>query len=303
MSWRGNSQASCATHLESCEKWAVGTDCESEGVSHSVVSDSLWPLGLEPTRLLYPLDSPGKNTGVGCHFLPQDIFPTQRSNLGLLCLPHCRQILSRWATGEARLSSEGSNTVSLGSLHILQFTLYFLNSFLPILLFSISYNLHLTSPRPNPNHILFLIQFISHVSFSWVSLRISTSHGKLCIYLFFSSGFSQLRGEISFAKLSALWFMPTWQLVIQLRLSTASIFSSCYQSVYLWDTHPFQFPHSSGLPAACLFHLHPFLFSSDMPCDSEWGSSSITRKVQLFRLISLILWARSCMCDSIWFVH
>ena len=35
-------------------------------------------------------DSPGKNTGVGCHFLLQGIFPTQGSNPGLL---HCRQIL------------------------------------------------------------------------------------------------------------------------------------------------------------------------------------------------------------------
>ena len=29
-------------------------------------------------------DSPGKNTGVGCHFLLQGIFPTQRSNLCLM---------------------------------------------------------------------------------------------------------------------------------------------------------------------------------------------------------------------------
>ena len=35
-------------------------------------------------------DSPGKNTGVGCHFLLQGIFPTQGLNLDLL---HCRQIL------------------------------------------------------------------------------------------------------------------------------------------------------------------------------------------------------------------
>ena len=33
-------------------------------------------------------DSPGKNTGVGCHFLLSGIFPTQESNPGLL---HCRQ--------------------------------------------------------------------------------------------------------------------------------------------------------------------------------------------------------------------
>ena len=37
-----------------------------------------------------PWDFPGKNTGVGCHFLLQGIFPTQGSNPGL---PYCRQTL------------------------------------------------------------------------------------------------------------------------------------------------------------------------------------------------------------------
>ena len=37
----------------------------------SVMSDSLWPYGLWLIRLLCPWDSPGKNTGVGFHFLPQ----------------------------------------------------------------------------------------------------------------------------------------------------------------------------------------------------------------------------------------
>ena len=37
--------------------------------SCSVMSDSLRPHGLKPTRLLCPWDSPGKSTGVGCHRL------------------------------------------------------------------------------------------------------------------------------------------------------------------------------------------------------------------------------------------
>ena len=37
----------------------------------SVVADSVWPHRWEPTRLPRPWDSPGKNTGVGCHFLLQ----------------------------------------------------------------------------------------------------------------------------------------------------------------------------------------------------------------------------------------
>ena len=35
------------------------------------MSDSVRPQRRQPTRLLCPRDSPGKNTGVGCHFLPQ----------------------------------------------------------------------------------------------------------------------------------------------------------------------------------------------------------------------------------------
>ena len=43
-----------------------------------------------PARLLCPWDSPGKNTGVGCHFLLQGVFLRQGLNLVLL---HYRQIL------------------------------------------------------------------------------------------------------------------------------------------------------------------------------------------------------------------
>ena len=41
----------------------------------------LWP---KTPRLLCPWDSPGKNTGVGCHVLLQGIFPMQGSGLHLL---------------------------------------------------------------------------------------------------------------------------------------------------------------------------------------------------------------------------
>ena len=42
------------------------------------------------SSVLCPWDSPGQNTGVGCHFLLQGIFLTQELNLGV---PHHRQIL------------------------------------------------------------------------------------------------------------------------------------------------------------------------------------------------------------------
>ena len=90
----------------------------------------------QPTRLPHPWDSPGKNTGVGCHFLLQRMKVKSKSEVAQSCLtlsslmdcslpgssihgifqagvlewgatafsesnlglPHCRQILIVWAT-------------------------------------------------------------------------------------------------------------------------------------------------------------------------------------------------------------
>ena len=51
----------------------------------SVVSDSVRPHGLQPTRLLRPWDSPGKNTGVGCHFLLQCMKVESESEVAQSC--------------------------------------------------------------------------------------------------------------------------------------------------------------------------------------------------------------------------
>ena len=52
----------------------------------SVVSDSVQPHGLQPTRLLHPWDSPGKNTRVGCHFLLQCMKVESESEVAQSCL-------------------------------------------------------------------------------------------------------------------------------------------------------------------------------------------------------------------------
>ena len=49
------------------------------------MSYSVWPYGQQPTRLLCPQDSPGKNTGVGCHFLLQCIKVKSESEVAQLC--------------------------------------------------------------------------------------------------------------------------------------------------------------------------------------------------------------------------
>ena len=57
----------------------------AELLSHVRLFVTLWTVG---ARLLCPWDSPGKNTGMGCHATLQGIFPTQRSNPHLLCFLH-----------------------------------------------------------------------------------------------------------------------------------------------------------------------------------------------------------------------
>ena len=69
--------------------------------SRYVVSNSCNPMDWSLLGSSVHEDSPGKNTGVGCHFLLQGIFPTEGSNPGLL---HCRLILYQ-------LSYEGSPSV------------------------------------------------------------------------------------------------------------------------------------------------------------------------------------------------
>ena len=73
-------------------------------IGHSVVSDSWWPRGLQPARLLYPWDFPGKNTGMGCHFLLQGILPTQGWTSYLL----------HWEVGSFPLSLRIGSSLLLG---------------------------------------------------------------------------------------------------------------------------------------------------------------------------------------------
>ena len=63
---------------------------KSESVSRSAMSNSLHLVECSLPGSSVHGDSPGKNTGVGCHALLQGILPTQRWNPDLSC---CRQIL------------------------------------------------------------------------------------------------------------------------------------------------------------------------------------------------------------------
>ena len=58
-------------------------------LSVSVVSDSVRPHRQQPTRLRCPWDSPGKNTGVGCHFLLQCMKVKSESEFAQSCPTLC----------------------------------------------------------------------------------------------------------------------------------------------------------------------------------------------------------------------
>ena len=71
----------------------------------SAMSDSLQPCGLKPASFLLPWDFPGKDTGLGCHFLLQRIFLTWGSLESL----KSRDLLSpHWQAGSLPLCHLGS---------------------------------------------------------------------------------------------------------------------------------------------------------------------------------------------------
>ena len=76
----------------------------------SLVSDSLRPRGLQPTWLLCPWDSPGKNAGVGCPSLLQGVFPSQGLKLWLFRLLH-------WQTGSLPVGPPGKPCVLVSALN------------------------------------------------------------------------------------------------------------------------------------------------------------------------------------------
>ena len=106
-----------------------------------------------PTRLLHPWDFLGKNTGVGCHFLLQEIFPTQGSNPGL---PHCRQALYCLSYQEIYdcpviyLPNRNGCWWSPGLFSVFTITMSAtIKNFVPILLSVWKYTCKMNSPKGN----------------------------------------------------------------------------------------------------------------------------------------------------------
>jgi len=94
----GFTDSSWAWRLQAISNGRKVRDCVCVCVCvHLVMTDSLWPCGLQPARLLCPWNFPSKNTGAGCHLF-QSIFPIQGLNLHHL----------HWQVGSLLLAPPGS---------------------------------------------------------------------------------------------------------------------------------------------------------------------------------------------------
>ena len=87
-------------------------------LSCSVMSDTLWPRGLWLARLLCPWNFPGKNTGVGFHFLLQGIFPPRGQIHVSFTSKHILYHCASWEAPRAGSSPNLSCTVSERDWHI-----------------------------------------------------------------------------------------------------------------------------------------------------------------------------------------
>ena len=92
------------------------------------MSDSVRPHRRQPTRLPRPWDSPGKNTGVGCHFLLQCMKVKSESEVAQLC-PTLRDPMDCSLPGfsvhgifQARLLEWGAIAFSFLSFSSVQFS-------------------------------------------------------------------------------------------------------------------------------------------------------------------------------------
>ena len=86
------------------------------GCSVTQLCPTLQPHGLQPTRLSCPWNFAGNNTGVGSHFLLQELVLTQGANRVSCVFSIGIQILYHWAREETRKDKEAVNTVKPGIL-------------------------------------------------------------------------------------------------------------------------------------------------------------------------------------------
>ena len=191
--------------------------------SRLVVSDSVRPHGLQPTRLLHPWDFPGNSTGVGSrcllpykHIAVPNNIPTGSLNVALVkkqrgCSTWERSRLA-WRSNDGRRGRDGYLTPETPGVSFVMFTsgLTTKSACLKILLLSLG----LTHCHPHP---------ITHAMGLWpAALALSTRGGRWaalglsCCLSCFSSWFC----KVFQALIPRLIFCP-WHFLVSLMLLLA----------------------------------------------------------------------------------
>ena len=97
----------------------------------SVVPNSVQPHRRQPTRLRSPWDSPGKNTGVGCHFLLQCMKVKSESEVAQPCQTLCNRM---------DCGLPGSSVHGIFQARVLEWVAIAFSSLLPLPAFSLVYS-------------------------------------------------------------------------------------------------------------------------------------------------------------------
>ena len=102
------------------------------------MSDSVRPHRQQPTRLPCPCNSPGKNTGVGCHFLLQCMKVKSESEVAQSCPTLCNPI---------DCSPPGSSVCGISQARVLEWGAIAFSVFPSIRVFSNKLDLHIRWPK------------------------------------------------------------------------------------------------------------------------------------------------------------
>ena len=163
------------------------------------MSDSVRPHRRQPTRLPHPWDSPGKNTGVGCHFLLQCMKAKSESEVAQSC-PTLRDPMD--------CSLPGSSVHGIFQARVLEWGVSLSYPWLPYLSSSLlPSSLFLISCAPNISSL----SCYHRVSLSNLNLTVSL----LCLKSFNGFSFFRLKTKILYISnyihslLTSIYFSST----------------------------------------------------------------------------------------------
>ena len=212
----------------------------------SVVSDSVWPHRWQPTRLPRPWDSPGKNTGVGCHFLLQCV----KGKVKVKSLSHVWLLVTPWTAAYQAPPSMGFSRreywsgVPLPSPDKRYESYENAESFSQVILLLLFKSTRLKSLDPWPHFIVLVFQTYSTPCLAIMHLLIPLSDSFLLILITMAASYTR-EHVIIFLKIHLLMFLVAlgfhrcawpcsrceWEPLSSLR---CGVFSS--QWFLLWNT-------------------------------------------------------------------